>query len=582
MKSKYLFAGLLSLMAVASCSDKMDYNEEVIQDRDYVIQTFEKVGGFMTDIYNAVDYDYGFAGTAMLASATDEAQFSQTGASIETFYNGSWSPTNNMGSRWKQMYDAIRTCNEVLKNFQGLKFQDYELNSDYPQKLHAYENYKWEARFWRAYFYFNLVKQFGAVPIITADMTAQDVNNQPRTSSDSIFQYIFDECDAVKDSIIKDYNSEGSLTLESPEDGRANNLTVMALKARAALYWASPLFNPSGDKERYHKAALWTKELLDACDARGMHLDKNYQDLWSTKNYSDADKKAEIIFGRRISGDVNTVESRNYPFGIDGGSNAANCPTQNLVDAYEMQKTGKGISENGSGYDAQNPYDGRDPRLALTVAKNGDKWPTASAYNPKKGHGLETFYGGVSAEPNIGATPTGYYLKKLLHGDLDLRARSRHKTDYHTWVTFRMGEFYLNYAEAVFKYLGSATATSSEFTMSADDAVNKVRARVNMPDFPTDLSNEAWWAKYTNERFVELAFEGHRFWDVRRWKEADKYFKNIKQLKLTKSDDGSFTYNYVTVQRQWDDKYYLFPIPEDVMLTHQQYGLAWKQNPGWE
>jgi hypothetical protein len=585
MKAKYIFSGLLALTLASSCSDNMDYNETNIRDRDYITQTFEKVGGFMTDIYNHLDYDFGqHYGGAMLASATDESVFSKAGGSIETFYNGSWSPSNAQGSMWSSMYDGIRTCNEVLKNMQGLTFDDYKNNSDYPQQMFRYQNYKWEARFCRAYFYFNLVRQYGGVPIIDMDMSAEEVNNQPRKSSDEVFEYIISECDAIKDSIVKDYSDLGSNTLGAPDDGRVNNLTVMALKARAALYWASPLFNAGGDKERYHQAALYTKALLDSCEQRGMHLDKNYADLWSTKNYSDEDKKSEIIFGRRIygtaggSGEDNTLEKYNYPIGIEGGSSASNCPSQNLVDAYEMQKSGKGISETGSGYDAANPFDGRDPRLALTIAKNGDKWPTASAYKSV----LQTYEGGINGEPLVGATPTGYYLRKLCHGDIDLRAKSKKKGDFHTWVTFRMGEFYLNYAEAVFKYLGSATATAADLPMSANAAIDKVRERAGMPDFPADLDAASFWKKYTNERFVELAFEGHRFWDVRRWKEAPQHFTNIRESKITKNDDGTFTYKVETVTRQWDDKYYLFPIPVSVMLKHQQYGKAWEQNPGWE
>jgi hypothetical protein len=582
MKTKY-FAYALLAVALSSCSDNMDYNETNIKDRDYIAQTFGKVGGFMTDIYNHLDYDFGQGyGGAMLASATDESVFSRSGGSIETFYNGSWSATNAQGAMWNSMYDGIRTCNEVLKTFQGLTFDDFKHNADYPQQMFRYKNYKWEARFCRAYFYFNLVRQYGGVPIIDMDMNAEEVNNQPRKSSDEVFDYIISECDAVKDSIVKDYSDLGSNTLGAPDDGRVNDLTVMALRARAALYWASPLFNPKGDKERYHQAALYTKALLDSCERRGMHLDKNYADLWDTKNYSDAEKKSEIIFGRRIygtatnAGDDNTVERYNYPIGIEGGSSASNCPSQNLVDAYEMQKSGKGIHETGSGYDADNPFAGRDPRLAMTIAKNGDKWP--AAYKTA----LQTYEGGINGLPLVGATPTGYYLRKLCHGDIDLRAKSKKKGDYHTWVTFRMGEFYLNYAEAVFKYLGSATATTSDLPMSANAAIDKVRERAGMPDFPSNISAGDFWKKYTNERFVELAFEGHRFWDVRRWKEAPTYFKNIRESKITKNDDGTFTYRIETVTRDWDDKYYLFPIPVSVMLKHQQYGKAWEQNPGWE
>ena len=151
MKTNKLVYGLFGLLALASCSDKMDYSETVVKDKDYVIQTFEKVGGFMTDIYNYADYDYGqnFGG-GMLASATDESVYSVSGTSIETFYNGSWSPSNAQGSLWSNMYKGIKTCNVVLKDFQDLKFEDFELNADYQQQMYRYENYKWEARFWRA------------------------------------------------------------------------------------------------------------------------------------------------------------------------------------------------------------------------------------------------------------------------------------------------------------------------------------------------------------------------------------------------------------------------------------------------
>ena len=577
MKKINIFSAVVvGMLGLASCSDQMNYKETNVYDWDYVVKNFSNVGGFMTKIYNYADYDFGNYSGAMMASATDESEYSATGGSIESFYNGTWSPTNANGSVWTNMYAGIKVCNEFLTKFQGLKFDELVLNPDYEQQLFRYKNYKWEAQFFRAYFYFNLVRQYGGVPIVTPNMTTEQINTLKRNTSDEVYQYIIDECDAVKDSIVKDYTDLGNNALPNdPADaGRANDLTVMALKARAALYWASPLNNPSGDNERYHKAAIYTKELIDACTSRGMHLVDDYASLWSTDNYKD---KSEIIFGRRVygsksEGKSSDVESRNYPFGIEGGSSATNCPTQTMVDAYEMQATGKGINETGSGYDEKNPYDGRDPRFEATIAKNGDIWPT-SYKTP-----LQTYQGGVNGEPQIGATPTGYYLKKLLHGNIDLRANSKYTMDNHTWITFRLGEFYLNYAEAVYKYLGSATATSEEFPMSADEAINIVRGRSKMPDFPTTLNNDEFWAKYKNERMVELAFEGHRFWDVRRWKEADKYFKNIQEMKISKNDDGTYSYSRKTVSREWDDKMYLFPIPVSQILKNGNL----EQNPGWE
>ena len=125
-----------------------------------------------------------------------------------------------------------------------------------------------------------------------------------------------------------------------------------------------------------------------------------------------------------------------------------------------------------------------------------------------------------------------------------------------------MGEFYLNYAEAVFNYLGSADAVSTEFTMSAREAVNVVRNRsdVQMPEVPEGLTNNQFVEKYRRERMVELAFEQHRFWDVRRWKAGDTQ-RSIVQMQITKNND-TYTYKRVISNRYWDDKMYLFPIPD--------------------
>ncbi len=572
MRLNKLIMVALGTLALTSCDDKMDYNEYNVYDKDYVTKNFTYVGNLMTAIYRQVDYDFGnYYSGAILGSASDESEYAISGNAIEDFYNGSWSPTNAKSTIWSNSYTGIAYCNLFLKEFQGLTFDELVLNSDYDQQMYRYNNYKYEARFWRAYFYFNLVRQYGAVPLSTENMSTEEKNTAARTSADSVFNYIFSECDDIKDSIIKDYSDLGSMALSEQETGRANNLAVLALKARAALYWASPLFNTNNDVERWYKAALYNKQLIDACVARSMKLAPSYETLWATDNWSNANITCEIIYGRRV-GSISTFEGYNYPVGIEGG-NGGNCPTQTLVDAYEMQNTGLGIEETGSGYSENNPYTGRDPRFAATIAKNGDtKWPASNTT------ALQTYYGGLNAEPLTGGTPTGYYLKKYCHSAINLASSSKYLTDNHTWITFRLGEFYLNYAEAVYKYLGSPYSTTTEFPMSAVESINKIRARVSMPNFPTTLTNDAFWAKYKNERMVELAFEGYRFWDVRRWKEADTYFKNIQEMKLTKNTDGTITYTRNTVSRQWDDKMYLFPIPQSELMKNSNLS----QNTGWE
>ena len=573
MKLNKIIIGALATLALASCNDQMEYKEYNIYDKDYITKNFGNVGGFMTDIYNTVEYDFGnYSGGAMQASATDESMYSKLGNAIEDFYNGAWSPSNAKGSIWSSMYSGIKVCNHVLEQMQGLTFDELVLNKDYTQQMHRYQNYQYEARFMRAYFYFALVRQYGGVPLVTTEISAEEANSIARSSADDIFKFIIDECNDIQNKIIADYSDLGDYALGTEESGRADKLAVLALKARAALYWASPLFNANNDKERYHTAATYTKELLTAAEARGKGLTDKYADLWDAASFNTPTIMKEILFGRRYyksaSGD-NLVETNNYPVGIEGGA-GGNCPTQNLVDAYDMKTSGLSINETGSGYDAKNPYNDRDPRLAATVAVNGDQWPTYSGAAK-----LETFQGGINGEPLTGATPTGYYLKKLCNGAISLASNSKLKESRHTWLTFRMGEAYLNYAEAVFKYLGSADATSVEFPISAREAANKTRQRAGMPGL---ASTGDFWTRLCNERFVELAFEGHRFWDVRRWKEADKYFKTITEMKLTKNDDGSITYTRQNVSRQWSEKMYLFPIPQ----TERMKNPNLTQNPGWE
>lgn len=572
MKLNTFLCGILCLGALSACSEEMDYHEYNNYDEDFVKLNFGNVGGLITNIYSDLDTDFGSYSGAVLGAATDEAEYAYSGGAIETFYNGTWSPVNTPAGAWRSCYRAISNCNLYLERFTGLTFPELEMNADYKPQMYRYNNYRYEVRCLRAYYYFLLVRQYGDVPFSDHVLTADESNSLPRTPAQDIFDYIIAECDAVKDSIIADYANlpaDVALPAESPETGRVNRLTVLALKARAALYAASPLFNPTGDKELWHRAALANKELLDAADAAKMKLIDDYAKLWTKNNYKDA--TSEIIFGRRADRESSSMETSNFPAGLEN-CKGGNCPTQNLVDAYEMVD-GKPWDQSAF-YDPANPCANRDPRLAATIAVNGETgWP---AWNEAP---LETFQGGANGEPVNGGTPTGYYLKKYCQGDIDPRSNSTNKSAYHTWITFRLGEFYLNYAEAVFRYLGSADATSAEFPLSAREAASRTRARksVNMPPFPTGMSNDEFWTKYKNERMVELAFEGHRFWDVRRWKEADKYFRSITEMKITRQADGTFAYTRKEVARQWDDKMYFFPIPQADKLKNPNLG----QNPGW-
>lgn len=577
MKLKNIVLSALSIVTLASCSDQMEYKEFSTYDAEYIKKKFERAGGLLSTIYADLDYDFGNYSGAMLSSATDESVYSHSGNAIESFYNGSWSPTNANGSLWTTCYHGIAYCNLFLDEFNGLKFEDYELDKNYDAEMYQYNNYQWEARWARAYFYFLLVRQYGGVPLIVNNMSADEANAQPRATVEEIFKFIDDECVAIKDTITKDYGDLGNLAMSPANNGRANNLAVLALRARAALYHASPLFNPDNNTELWRKAAEANYAVITECTSRGMGLG-DYAGLFKgDTNWSDAAAMREIIFGRRMPTETNTFERYNFPVGMSGGGaggQGGNCPTQNLVDAYEMTN-GKLITDPESGYDPQNPYKGRDKRLALTVACNGDTWPNVNT-TP-----LETFIGGVHGMPTTYATTTGYYLRKYVSESVKISAdgSTAATTSKHVWVTFRLAEFYLNYAEAMFNLSGSGYSAANGFTMTPEYAINIVRRRAGQPNLPAGLSSSNFKSRYENERFVELAFEGHRFFDVRRWKEADKYFKTIRGMQITKNADNAFTYTPTVIEnRQWQDKMYLFPIPQSEILKAGNL----IQNPGWE
>ena len=543
MKIKNILSLTAVAVALASCGDKMDYKEYSVYDEDYIKTTFDRAAGLVTSVYNDLDSDFGNFGGAMLASATDESVYSHSGNAIEKFYDGGWSATNNNdASAWTKCWRGISYANLFLDKFKDETFQDYLTDLDYKQELAQYQNLQYEARFLRAYYYFRLVRMFGGVPLITTAMDANETNTQPRKTSDEIFQFIISECDAIKDVIVKDYANLGNMQLKSKnETGRANNLAVLALKARAALYYASPLFNPSNEKERWHQAALANKAVIDECKSRGMKLSADYASLFQKDNWTNTE---ECIFVRRIYSSTNTFEKYNFPIGLENAG-GGNCPTQNLVEAYEPG----------------------DIRLAATVAMNGEQWPNET---------LETYVGGANGMPIAYATPTGYYLKKYVNKSLTIGAKNA-TTERHHWVIFRLAEFYLNYAEAMLNYVGTGTAT--DLGMTATQAINTVRKRAGLSDL-TDAQTTLDACE--KERFVELAFEGHRFYDLRRWKKAgEAKYRTIKTMYITKNDDGTFNEvvkTDATTRAYWDDKMYLFPIAQSEILKS---GNTLTQNTGW-
>lgn len=259
-----------------------------------------------------------------------------------------------------------------------------------------------------------------------------------------------------------------------------------------------------------------------------------------------------------------------YDFAILNGK------TDKYDSSFDVFTNHAPITVDSHGY--AKPYKNRDSRLGVTVAVNGEKWPN---YLPKDS--LETWIGGANSRSVTYGTPTGYYLKKYVNGETKISGSGTTSTT-HTWILFRMGQLYLDYAEAMLNYTGSGYAMTEDdvLNMSAAEAINTVRERAGQPNLPEGLGFDEFNKRYENERFVELAFEGHRMFDVRRWMKAPELFTNIKVMEITKVG-SEFTYTTVTnpsyiTKRTWaGDHQYFWPIPQWEVLKSG----ALTQNAGW-
>jgi len=295
----------------------------------------------------------------------------------------------------------------------------------------------------------------------------------------------------------------------------------------------------------------------------------------------------EIIFSRSIW-NTNFIDTQLLPPGFPGCNGKTN-PTQNLVDSYEMAN-GMFIWEPGSGYNRNRPYENRDPRLAATIFHHGTMWGRADLGQRRaiQVHTNSATDRGVDVQGANGGTHTGYFLRKFVNPNMDMVNKGVFPR---AWIIFRHAEILLNYAEALNEAQGPVSGVY--------DAINQVRARAGMPALPTGLNQEQMRFRIRNERRVELAFEDHRFFDLRRWRaydnvsyeselaafERDGHFANnrlvIGGMRVqTAGAITRFTKQEVTVQgrRVFNvPKNYLFPIPFNEVKRAPNLG----QNPGW-
>ncbi|EJX06907.1 RagB/SusD domain-containing protein [gut metagenome] len=549
-------AMLLALGALTGC-DFMDCDESSDYSKEQIFDSFERSKRMVTNIYSYLPHDFCNTADAMQDAATDDAVHVYKSSNIWYFVNGSWSANHTVDDVWEKYYTAIRSANLYLKESEGQNFEDWKFSDGYEDMMKDFNNYRHEVRFLRAFYYFELIKRYHQVPLILDVLSPEQANQVKPASFEEVAKFILDECtDLAKDGMLPiNYND-----FKGKETGRITKGAAMALKSRVTLYMASPLFSEP-NVEKWKIAARAANDLIKKSGILGYKLIPAYANLFLEK----APTRQENILVRPI-GESGDFEKANFPMGVEGGKTST-CPTQNLVDAYEMRDDGSKFDWNNPAH-RQNPYANRDPRLGYTIVYNDVAWPGS-----KK---VEIWEGGVNGLPLTNATVTGYYLRKYVNKSISFASGSQVKKKQHFWVLFRYAEILLNYAEAMVNAYDDPDFVGDGFDMSARQAVNMIRKRVSMPEFPQGMSTQEFLERLKNERRVELAFEGHRFWDVRRWKDLDKT-SDIYGVKVTKDGTGFNYEKFLYERRTITENLYFYPISNTEMYKNTNL----IQNPGW-
>lgn len=513
--------------------------------------------------HNRIDQNY-------LDAASDDAISSQVKISdVENIAKGAYTASNpNADNNWTRFWTSIRNTTVFT-----VMINRVPLNERLPDGRPARPAYRSEARFLRAMLYFELLKRYGGVPLLGDKIYQIDDDIQlPRSSFADCVSYIVSELDNIKDSLRTKENVNGT------SYGRITKGAAMALKARVLLYAASPLFNggnidpanpltgyTSADPNRWKLAADAAKEVMNL---NSYALMPTFTDIFITQS-APVSTNNETIYWRQ-NGNGTSVERANAPIGYrSAGGDGVTSPTQNLVNAFPMMN-GLPITDPASGYNPNSPYTDRDPRLKATVFYNDMLWLNRN---------VQTFTGGADRPGGTAQqTKTGYYLRKFM-GNFETSSGGIYTDVTHDFIYIRYAEVLLNYAEAMNEFSGP----SAEIY----DILHQIRQRAGIEagtdgnyGIASNLSKEQMREVLRNERRIELAFEEHRFFDIRRWKIAETVMnQQLTGVNIQRTSSGFDSYDYVNVftPKFRAPSMYLYPIPYDEVIKNSNM----KQNPGW-
>ncbi|WP_199140538.1 RagB/SusD family nutrient uptake outer membrane protein [Pedobacter sp. ASV12] len=584
MKSKViLFVAVIGALIVAQgCKKGSDFLDPQVSNDlngDAVFKDSTYTSMFLNRIYYDIGFTFqmsdGYQGLSRFAAG---GHMVVGGEASPYRYNGlqntaplmavgNLSPETSVAGiseMWTVPWANIRRCNLLMQRI-----------NETPVSAQTKSYWIAQARFLRAWYYFLLVRSYAGVPLIGDKVfDIEDKIEVPRSSYSDCVKYIVAELDAAAAAL-------PSFETQIAQDyGRATKGAALAVKARTLLYAASPLFNggsiatdatlkaitsyPTYDKERWNTAMQAMKAVMDL-GSYGLYVDNTTRNGYGYYKVFQKRYNNEYILAK-MEGNNTTLESWLRVPSLGDGYRAV--PILQMVNSYGMSN-GLPIDDPASGYDANNPYLNRDPRFYNSILFNGADWFNTS--NAKIKIASYANSGTADAYTNSSVN-SSYFIRKMLNED-GTGATER------CWPLLRYAEILLGYAEAKNEYSGATTEVY--------DALKQLRIRAGVSagasgnyGLKAGMTQEEMRKVIQNEYKVELAFEEHRMWDVRRWKTAMQEL-NFTPIGTTVTKNANNTYTYGTrnvyTPYLFTEKFYLFPI----MSLEIGRSTALVQNPGW-
>lgn len=596
----------LIIIPLSSCNDYLDKKPDDMLTLDDIFKSRPRSQSYLSSIYSFIPDELELQNNYNMMGICDEGDFIWTASWARQINIGNWNPGSGYYNKWDGFYKGIRSASVFISRIDG--------NDDPTLEPMVRASWKQEAKALRAIYYFYLLRQYGPVIIMPNDpMDVNSTNDElqiQRSSFETCVDYILNELNEVIQS------PDLPEIFENDKDkGRIDKRTVMAFKSRLLLLYASPFWNGNSDLagfknidgsplasttkdvSRWKNAADASKALIDKV-LNGKDIDNglfkkvpkdatlfdpyiSYRDLFLDR-WND-----EVIYARPVmaSSNANNGWERHCAPRIVNGWNGVGV-SQQVVDAYFMANGEKydPLSEDLTKFSAAADkytkagtnmmYVDREPRFYVSIIYNGADWIYKEDGKPAKT--VELFFkGNCGKGGSHDHSATGYLCSKNISPNSDL---INWTGALRSLVMVRLGEIYLNYAEAMNESQDNQTARDE-----AALYIDAIRKRAGIPVLTADkkASQAAMRTAIRDERRVELAFENFRAWDTRRWKIAEQtdgsplMGMNVDGGESLK--DVAFYKRTVIEKRTFYKKFYLWPIPESEVIRNR----ACVQNPGW-